>query len=144
VIVNYLHDTRVAQGVPRDHVYDLIFYVLATLLVAGFMCNVLIRPVRAKWHMEEEDGINSAASGQALGSKGTYGIGWRGLDPKTFIAWSACLGRVEDPRKRRENLAIADPGRPGAGLTLESSMSSTTPLGGRRPCTFRASAQSAS
>jgi MFS family permease len=26
VIVNYLHDTRVAQGVPRDHVYDLIFY----------------------------------------------------------------------------------------------------------------------
>ncbi len=24
VIVNYLHDTRVAQGVPRDHVYDLI------------------------------------------------------------------------------------------------------------------------
>jgi MFS family permease len=60
VIVNYLHDTRVAQGVPRDHVYDQIFYVLATLLVAGFICNALIRPVRAKWHMEEEDGMPKA------------------------------------------------------------------------------------
>ncbi len=48
VIVNYLHDTRVAQGVPRDNVYDLIFYVLACFLVAGFICNALIRPVHAK------------------------------------------------------------------------------------------------
>lgn len=48
VIVNFLHDTRMAQGVPRDHVYDLIFYVLACLLVAGFICNALIRSVHAK------------------------------------------------------------------------------------------------
>ena len=48
VIVNYLHDTRLAQGVPRDDVYDIIFYVLACLLVAGFICNALIRPVNAK------------------------------------------------------------------------------------------------
>src|ERR1700730_1276461 len=48
VIVNYLHDTRLAQGVPRDDVYDIIFYVLACLLVAGFICNALIRPVHAK------------------------------------------------------------------------------------------------
>ena len=50
VIVNYPHDTRVAQGVPRDNVYDFIFYVLACLLFAGFICNALIRPVNAKWH----------------------------------------------------------------------------------------------
>jgi MFS family permease len=53
-VVNYLHDTRVAQGVPRDHVYDLIFYVLACLLVAGCICNALIRPVHAKWRMKEK------------------------------------------------------------------------------------------
>jgi hypothetical protein len=88
VIVNYLHDTRVAQGVPRDHVYDLIFYVLACLLVAGFICNALIRPVRTKWHIEEEVGINSTVSGQALGAKGAHGIGRGGLDAKAFIAWA--------------------------------------------------------
>jgi hypothetical protein len=87
VLVNYLHDTRVAQGVPRDHVYDQIFYVLACLLVAGFICNALIRPVRAKWHIEEEVDINSAASAQAVGSKGAYGIGRGGLDAQVFLAW---------------------------------------------------------
>jgi hypothetical protein len=75
VIVNYLHDTRVAQGVPRDHVYDHIFYVLACLLVAGFICNALIRPVHAKWHMKKE-------------GEGAYGIGRGGLDAKAFIAWA--------------------------------------------------------
>jgi MFS family permease len=86
VIVNFLHDARVAQGVPRDDVYDLIFYVLATLLVAGFICNALIRPVHAKWHIGE---VHSTVSGQALGAKGAYGIDRGGLDAKAFIAWSA-------------------------------------------------------
>jgi MFS family permease len=75
VIVNYLHDTRVAQGVPRDHVYDLIFYVLACLLVAGFICNALIRPVHAKWHIRVEWEKIPSAHGLAIGSKGAYGIG---------------------------------------------------------------------
>jgi MFS family permease len=89
VIVNYLHDTRVAQGVPHDDVYDLIFYVLACLLVAGFICNALIRPVNAKWHMKDEHAIKVAVSSQALGSKAAYGIGRGGLDAKASIAWGA-------------------------------------------------------
>src|SRR4029077_6610677 len=60
VIVNYLHDTRVAQGVPRDNVYDFIFYVLACLLVAKFICNALIRPVNAKWHITDEHAFKVA------------------------------------------------------------------------------------
>jgi MFS family permease len=88
VLVNYLHDTRVAQGVPRDDVYDLIFYVLAILLVAGFICNALIRPVHTKWHIEEEVGVNTTVSRQALGAKGAHGIGRGGLDAKAFIAWA--------------------------------------------------------
>ncbi len=86
-IVNYLHDTRVAQGVPRDHVYDEIFYFLACLLVAGFVCNALIRPVRAKWHMKEER-EKIPCRGLALGSKGVYGIGRGGLDAQAFLAWT--------------------------------------------------------
>jgi len=88
VLVNYLHDTRVAQGVPHDDVYDLIFYVLACLLVAGFVCNALIRPVHAKWHMEEEGEKIPSARGLAIGPKGAYEIGRGGLDAKAFIAWS--------------------------------------------------------
>jgi MFS family permease len=118
VIVNYLHDTRVAQGVPRDHVYDQIFYVLACLLIAGFICNALIRPVHAKWHIEEEAGINSTARGQAFGSKSAYGIGRGGLDVKAFGIGrnSARLGGVEDPRKRRENLSISGTSGPAGDV----------------------------
>ncbi|MGC2222811.1 MAG: hypothetical protein WA624_10785 [Methylocella sp.] len=88
VIVNFLHDTRVAQGVPRDHVYDLIFYVLACLLVAGFICNALIRPAHANWHIREEWEKIPSARGLAIGSKGAYGIGRGGLDAQAFLAWA--------------------------------------------------------
>jgi MFS family permease len=55
VIVNYMHDTRVAEGLPPDQIYHPIFYVLAGLLVAGFIANLLIRPLHQKWFMKPEE-----------------------------------------------------------------------------------------
>jgi len=55
MIVNYMHDNRVAQGVPPDQIYHPIFYVLAGLLVAGFIANLLIRPTDKKWLMKQEE-----------------------------------------------------------------------------------------
>jgi MFS family permease len=55
VIVNYMHDNRVAQGVAPDQIYHPIFYVLAGLLVAGFIANLLIRPLNKKWFMKPEE-----------------------------------------------------------------------------------------
>jgi hypothetical protein len=52
VIVNYMHDNRMAEGVPADQIYHPIFYVLAGLLVAGFVCNLLIKPLDQKWFMK--------------------------------------------------------------------------------------------
>lgn len=82
VIVNYLHDTRVAEGVPRDQVYSYIFYVLAALLALGFVCNALIRPVAPKWHMKE-DGPQPAPGSLS----GTWN--WpRRLGRKGYPAWA--------------------------------------------------------
>jgi MFS family permease len=55
VIVNSMHDVRKAEGVAPDQLYHPIFYVLAGLLVAGFICNLLIRPLAAKWFMKEDE-----------------------------------------------------------------------------------------
>ncbi|HZP08586.1 OFA family MFS transporter [Methyloceanibacter sp.] len=55
VIVNYMHDSRKAEGIAPDQIYHPIFYVLAGLLVAGFICNLLIRPLAAKWFMKPEE-----------------------------------------------------------------------------------------
>jgi MFS family permease len=55
VIVNYMHDARKAEGVPPDQIYIPIFYVLAGLLAAGFVANLLIRPLTKKWFMKAEE-----------------------------------------------------------------------------------------
>jgi MFS family permease len=55
VIVNYMHDSRKAEGIPPDQIYHPIFYVLAGLLVAGFIANLLIRPLDKKWFMKPEE-----------------------------------------------------------------------------------------
>ncbi|HRN83369.1 MAG TPA: OFA family MFS transporter [Hyphomicrobium sp.] len=91
VIVNYLHDTRVAAGVPPDQIYGQIFYILAGLLVVGFVANAFIRPVPPKWHMSEEDVAREQAklrSSTDTGETGSFGIGKGGLDAKAFLFWS--------------------------------------------------------
>ncbi len=55
VIVNYMHDSRKAEGIAPDQIYHPIFYVLAGLLVAGFIANLLIRPLDKKWFMKPEE-----------------------------------------------------------------------------------------
>jgi MFS family permease len=45
VLVNYLNERQVAAGVPKGRAYDQTMYLLAGLLVAGFVCNALVRPV---------------------------------------------------------------------------------------------------
>jgi hypothetical protein len=51
VVVNYLHDTREDAGVPYDQIYGSIFYVLAGMLVVGFIANLLVRPVAERFFM---------------------------------------------------------------------------------------------
>ncbi len=55
VIVNYMHDSRKAAGIAPDQLYHPIFYVLAGLLVAGFIANLLIKPLDKKWFMSKEE-----------------------------------------------------------------------------------------
>jgi MFS family permease len=45
VLVNYLNDSQVAAGVSRASAYDQTMAVLAGLLVVGFVCNLLVRPL---------------------------------------------------------------------------------------------------
>ena len=57
VIVNYMHDIRKAEGVAPDQIYHPIFYVLAGLLVAGFICQPSDQAARqAKWFMKRGGG----------------------------------------------------------------------------------------
>lgn len=55
VVVNYMHDVRINEGVPYDEVYAPIFMVLTVLLVIGWIANMLIKPVDEKYYMTDSE-----------------------------------------------------------------------------------------
>jgi hypothetical protein len=57
-LVNYIRAYEIAHGVASANAYDVTMYVMATLLVIGFFCNLFIRAVDARHYM-------SAAQGEA-------------------------------------------------------------------------------
>jgi MFS family permease len=56
VLVNYLRAYEIARGVPKADAYNLTMYLMAGLLVVGFCCNLLIRPVHERHHMPAAHG----------------------------------------------------------------------------------------
>ncbi len=51
VVVNYMHDVRLVSGVPFAKIYEPIFYVLAGMMIIGFIANLLVKPVADKYFM---------------------------------------------------------------------------------------------
>jgi MFS family permease len=45
VLVNYLRQYQIARGVASAASYNTTMYIMATLLVAGFIANALVRPL---------------------------------------------------------------------------------------------------
>jgi MFS family permease len=92
VVVNYIREFEINAGVPRNLVYDVTMYVLAGMLVGGFICNFLIKPLAPKWYMKDEEviALQAKAAGAAAGAQGgSYGIGKGGFDTKAAFAWLA-------------------------------------------------------
>ena len=54
-LINYIREYQIAHGVPKAQAYDTVMYVLAGLLVLGFLCNLLVRPVAARHFMSEQE-----------------------------------------------------------------------------------------
>jgi MFS family permease len=89
VVVNYIREFQINAGVPRAQVYDFTMYILAAMLVAGFVCNLLIKPVEPRFYMKEEDvaALQARTTSTATAQGGSYGIGRGGLDGAAVIAW---------------------------------------------------------
>lgn len=55
MLVNGIADARSADGASGPDLYMLTLYIVAGLLVVGFVANELIRPVNAKFHQPSDD-----------------------------------------------------------------------------------------
>jgi len=81
--VNYIREFQLQAGVPRDQLYNSTMYILCAMLVAGLICNYMIKPVDPKWNMSAEEVARlqaaSAKSDSAV-QHGSFGIGKGGFD----------------------------------------------------------------
>ena len=90
VVVNYLREFQLAAGVPRDQLYNSTMYVLCAMLIAGVICNALIKPVDHKWHMSADDVARlqaASAKSESAIQHGSFGIGKGGLDGRAALFW---------------------------------------------------------
>jgi MFS family permease len=55
VLINYIRDFQLAHGVSKALAYDITMYILVGLLVLGFICNWLVKPVAEKYYMSEAE-----------------------------------------------------------------------------------------
>jgi MFS family permease len=91
VVVNYIREFQLAAGLKPDQLYNTTMYILCAMLIAGLICNYLIKPVDPKWHMSEAEVAKlqaANASAGASGPSGSYGIGFGGMDAKAALFWA--------------------------------------------------------
>jgi MFS family permease len=104
VLVNYVREYELKNGVPRAEAYSFTMYVLASLLAVGFVCNLLIQPVARKNYMTRAQlaALDSADPGPAAprlgksanvsaGSTDTWLVTVAWLTVVIPIAWGAWL-----------------------------------------------------
>ncbi|MEJ3652756.1 OFA family MFS transporter [Actinomycetes bacterium KLBMP 9759] len=62
LIVNAIADAQIAAGVQGPGRYTTSFYIMIGLLVVGFVCNELIRPVDPRFHEPDRSGAAQAGA----------------------------------------------------------------------------------
>jgi MFS family permease len=55
VLVNYIREYQIAHGVPLEAAYNVTLFILAGLLLLGFLANLLVRPVAPRHFMTPEE-----------------------------------------------------------------------------------------
>jgi MFS family permease len=90
VLVNYLREYQLSIGVERAAAYDITLYILSGLLVLGFLCNLLVRPVADKYFMTDAELAAEQALGHDKGADSTTSLEWKaapGTKPLAVAAW---------------------------------------------------------
>jgi MFS family permease len=54
VLVNYIREYNVTHGVPKAQAYNVTMYIMAGLLVIGFICNLMVKAVHHRFHMRPD------------------------------------------------------------------------------------------
>lgn len=69
VLVNYIREYNVNHGVPKAEAYNTTMYIMAGLLVIGFICNFFVKAVDKRYHMKKETEADTALAAAARPAK---------------------------------------------------------------------------
>jgi len=67
VLVNYIREYQIEHGIPKTQAYNTTMYIMAALLVIGFICNFMIKAVHARHHMKGDEAERAVARVGAVG-----------------------------------------------------------------------------
>jgi MFS family permease len=56
VLVNYIREYQIAHGVAKANAYSVTMYLMAALLLVGFVANLMVKPVDASHHWKGSHG----------------------------------------------------------------------------------------
>ena len=65
VLVNYIRQYQIGHGVPKAQAYNVTMYIMAGLLIIGFICNLFIKAVHQRYHMQADGETALAAAAEA-------------------------------------------------------------------------------
>jgi len=90
VVVNYIREYQLGQGLPPDQAYNVTMYVLAAMLFGGLICNLLIRPVKERHFMTAEKLAVERASAREQAAGATAPAPAAASSPVLLVvAWTA-------------------------------------------------------
>ena len=91
VLIANIRELQLKAGVPHNLVYDRTLYILAGLLLAGLICNLLIRPVDEKYYMtdRELEAERALTRGNTRVSADAASAARGGFGPLGFLSWIA-------------------------------------------------------
>ncbi|MCF4128295.1 OFA family MFS transporter [Methylobacterium sp. SyP6R] len=87
LVVTAIRQAQVDAGVQGAALYGRTLLILAGFLAAGFVANLLVRPLAERWFMKASELPAAPAAVESQG--GADGIGRGGLTPAAILAWAA-------------------------------------------------------
>jgi MFS family permease len=60
VLVNYIRQYQISNGLAKAQAYSMTMYIMSGLLLLGFLCNLAMREVNARYHYREAVAASSS------------------------------------------------------------------------------------
>jgi hypothetical protein len=87
VLVNYISDAQVRAGIPKSQGYDMTLRVMAGLLFAGLIFNLLVRPVPSRFFMSDKELAKEMENTKSSAEIETNDSGHQGFPVVSIVAF---------------------------------------------------------